>query len=311
MQRNLLFLQASRPIPVSEALPVIAVTLHFRTPAVTLHCLDALLADGVTRILLVDNSEDRGRSLATMSDALDAMRGKGAQLAVLGGNKNLGFAGGVALAFDAMTSGEASHALLINSDAEMEPGAIADMLKALPPRGCVVPRILHGDKGAVGRAVHYYHRWLGLYLQSHRAGCVAYPSGSCILIHSSLVSPDFLDRDFFFYGEDVMLGHTLSRQNIPVGYCERAIVRHAVSLSARNGSFFYEYHMVRAHWLLARKLADNGVQFVLFLLGRMASLPLRAMVRVVRAGNLVPLWALWAASIDVLRGKIRDLTPPA
>ncbi|OZB61409.1 MAG: hypothetical protein B7X31_10755, partial [Thiomonas sp. 13-66-29] len=137
------------------------------------------------------------------------------------------------------------------------------------------------------------------------------PSGCCLLIRADQVRPDLFDKDFFFYGEDVMLGFDLARRGVSVAECKEATVIHAGSASAKNGSMFYEYHMVRAHWLLARKLARNGFERNLFVAARCVTMPLRACVRSVRGRSLTPWRGLFAATADVLRGRCRSFTPPA
>ena len=73
---------------------------------------------------------------------------------------------------------------------------------------------------------------------------------------------------------------------------------------------FYEYHMVRAHWLLAGKVARNRAQHVLYLAGRALFLPLRALLRAYRQRTMVPVRALFSATRDVVLGRSRSLTPP-
>ena len=108
-----------------------------------------------------------------------------------------------------------------------------------------------------------------------------------------------------------MLGFTLARRGVKMAECAEATAIHAGSASAKNGSMFYEYHMARAHWLLASKLANNGFERRLFILGRCLSLPLRAFVRSVRGRTLMPWRGLFAATADVLRERCRSFTPPA
>ena len=123
------------------------------------------------------------------------------------------------------------------------------------------------------------------------------------------MQPDLFDTDFFFYLEDVMLGEHLARQGRRVVACAQAVVWHAGAASARRGSLFYEYHMNRSHWRLARRLARGPGQAWLFGALRLFTLSARAGVRSLRSRSWTPWHGLLLATLDALRGETRDLTP--
>ena len=290
---------------------VTGLVLHFRTPQRTLACLKSLLAEHVRDVVVVDNSEDGGRSLASMASGLKLLQADGLRLTMLRPAQNLGFAGGVSAGLEHVLATGPSHVLLINSDAVLERGALANMLTALQSAAIVVPLMRAAAAAQPVRAIVFYQALFALYLRSPSRPSIRYPSGCCVLIRNDQVRADLFDRDFFFYGEDVMLGFDLARRGIKVVECAEATVIHAGSASAKNGSLFYEYHMVRAHWLLARKLASNPVERFAFVAARCLTLPARALVRSLRFRSLLPWRGLIAASFDVLRGRCRSLTPPA
>lgn len=290
---------------------MVGLVLHFRTPGQTLACLQSLADEGIGKVVLVDNSEDAGLSIKAMLSGLARLTDAGLQVEVLQPGRNLGFAAGVGMGLEYVSRIHGAPVLLINSDATLEPGALTAMRGLLPQHGLVVPRLARQSRQPEASAFAYYQRFAALILRSPKPGTVAHPSGCCLLIHGAQVRPDLFDADFFFYGEDVMLGFDLARRGVNVVECMDATAIHAGSGSAKNGSMFYEYHMVRAHWLLARKLAQNGFEQALFVAVRCLTLPMRAFVRSARSGSLTPWRGLFAATADVLRGRCRSFTPPA
>lgn len=291
--------------------PIIGLVLHFRTPQRTISCLHSMSAEGIRRVVIVDNSQDGGRSIAAMEGGLRQLRGAGIKAKLLTPPENLGFSAGVRAGLVSIGQDADAHVLLINSDAQLEPGSLSRMLSGLRDAGVVAPYAKSSDIAEPASPIVFYHPLLALYLKNSQRCATAYPSGTCLLIRNDYVQPDLFDREFFFYGEDVMLGSTLARRKIRFSGCEDAFVIHAGAASAHNGSMFYEYHMNRAHWLLARKLARNGAERFTFLLARCLILPLRALVRSVRFRSLTPWYGLLAATIDVIKGRCRRFTPPA
>lgn len=91
---------------------------------------------------------------------------------------------------------------------------------------------------------------------------------------------------------------------------ETARAVHEGSGSSRNGSLFYEYHINRGHLLLARKLPKSAAGRFMSVLGRCGFLPLRALARVLRSGESVPLHGLSRAWISVAKGEVESLTSP-
>jgi hypothetical protein len=78
---------------------------------------------------------------------------------------------------------------------------------------------------------------------------------------------------------------------------------HEGSASSRNGSWFYETHVAAGHWRLANKLARMPRERLLLLVGRMLSLPLRALVRALRSRSMAPIYGLIVASLMTFRNN--------
>lgn len=289
---------------------IVGLVLHFRTPINTLACINSQLSEGVREFVLVDNSEDGGESLLAMRDGLDRLMQRGADVQVLRPAANLGFAKGVNMGLACAARDGASTILLMNSDAQLDPGALASLVKCLDGADVVVPLVRARRDAVAISLLGNYQCALGLVLRKRWPGCLSYPSGCCLLLRASRVGLPLFDEDFFFYGEDVLLGLTSRFGVLKIVECRGAAVIHAGSGSAKNGSFFYEYHINRGHWLLASKLAANWFFRAAYIGCRCLSLPLRATVRSMRFQSLTPWRALIAATLDVAQGRRRTFMPP-
>ena len=296
---------------------VTGLVLHFRTAQLTLACLDSLAGAGIRQVVLVDNSADGGTSLARLQalrqQATPPCASAAIRLQVVSPGDNLGFAGGVAAGLQTvrdLAGTTCPPVLLINSDAVLRAGALPLLCAALQQHAVAVPAIEDGQGRVAATDYHYQLTFALLCTRPPPGRHVTYPGGCCLLIHPDHVRADLFDRDFFFYGDDVMLGADLARRGASLAHCPAARVVHPGSLSARNGSLFYEYHMARAHWLLGRKLARNPLERALHLAGRLLVLPLRATLRMLRARSLRPWQGLLLATADGWRGRWRSLTPP-
>ena len=290
--------------------PTVGLILHFRHHAHTAACLAALQADGVDRAVLVDNSEDDGASLSLLHPALATLAAQGMDVAICEPGRNLGFSAGVnrGLAEIRKRFG-AVCVLLINNDARLRPGGHSALRGAIEQGNELAGAAQQSSAGET-IASAFYHPSTGLLLSQPGPGTYEILSGCCMLLAPRLATPPLFDEDFFFYGDDAELGWRLKQRGIPQAMVPTALVEHETSTGSRNGSMFYEYHMARAHWLLAGKVAGNRAQHAVYLVGRALFLPMRALLRAVRQRTLVPVRALFAASWDVALGRRRSLTPP-
>ncbi len=288
---------------------ICALVLHFRTEEHTGRCIESLINEGLRWIILVDNSEDSGASVARMGSALKRWRDSGILLQVVSRGINLGFATAVNWGVGLAAAAGAEAVLLMNSDAIFEPGAFLMMYNALSGADIVVP-VYRGSDGAISPSLLYYDHVTGA-ISAHSLICgETFFSGCCVLGRVKVFTTFPYDEDFFFYGEDVELSHRLRQSGCRETLCQNAVVRHACAGSSGNGSLFYEYHIARGHLLLAGKLADGLLMRLVFLGGRLVFLPVRALARMLRQRSFVPLVALLLAMYDTTCNKKRSLAPP-
>ena len=119
--------------------PLAVVVLNYRTPQLTLQCLESLegeLDAEQDTVVVVENGSQDG-SVGAISEAIQR-RGWGRWTRLLPSETNLGFPGGCNLGIKAV---EADAYLLLNNDTIVRPGAIASLLKASEE---------HPDAGIIG-----------------------------------------------------------------------------------------------------------------------------------------------------------------
>ena len=286
---------------------IAGLVLNYRTSKSTFECMESLIREGVSQVLIIDNSEDAGHSAAEIAELMKR-RPPAAAVWVEPAPKNLGFAAGVNLGLRLLRTrvGECA-VMLINSDAVATPGMLAAMQAATGPTDA--PTLVEAEEvdgqGRPRDIVRHYHRALGLFLRRPLPGTFRFVSGCCLLIPAPLARPPLFDEDFFFYGEDVELSWRLGRAGTRIVHSNDARVIHAGGASSRPSSYFYEYHITLGHLTLARKLARGGMERTLFSLLRVLTLGSRALVRSLRSRRLTPL----SACMDAYMAKRRAVTP--
>ncbi|MCX8049021.1 MAG: glycosyltransferase family 2 protein [Methylohalobius sp.] len=266
---------------------LIGLTLNYRDVPRTQRCVKSLLAEGVEQVLVWDNSEDNGTSAAALRQAFAHTQ----KVLIHESPTNLGFATGVNRALTLITEQTPNAwVLLINNDAVLLPGALVALRQALethPHAVLAYPTIDHGGR-LIGTA--YYHRVLGLITTRPLPGSIPYASGCCQLIAPARYPGLLYDEDFFMYGEDTELGWRLGPERMV--HVPQLLVDHEGSASSGMATDFYETRMAECHWRLTKKLAKNRIDLALLYLGRLLTLPLRALIRTLRYRSPIPLKAL-------------------
>lgn len=287
---------------------VAAIVLNFRTADKTSLCIQSLIEEGLRNIILIDNSEDNGASLTDMQVALDSYRAGGAHITVETNGCNQGFAKGVNAGSQIARTQGLSYILLMNSDAYFEKGGLIKMLEVTSKYAFVQPMVK--DKSSLNSLFGYYDKALALIYSSAKENSLKYSSGCALLIDINKLPGNILDEDFFFYGEDVELALRAKGLGLEAAECHEAHIYHEGSGSARRGSLFYEYHINRGHWLLAKKLSTTTAQKYLFYILRIFTLSTRALVRAFRYKSLIPIQGFLMSSFDFAINRIQTLTPP-
>lgn len=267
--------------------PVVGLTLNYRHASRTLRCVQSLLDEGSAHVLVWDNSDDAGASTGVLAESL---KGE-SRVSIERSPVNLGFSAGVnrGIAWITARFGK-TWVLLLNNDAQLSPGAISSLTKALAEGPHAVISYPDIDHAGDIRGTTYYQRHTGLLTRKPLPGSLPHASGCCLLIAPERMGAKLFDEDFFMYGEDAELGARLGAH--AMAHVPETLVYHEGSVSSGLGTEFYEVHMVAAHWILARKLALNPQDSGLLLTVRLFTLSLRAVLRAFRYRSIIPLRAL-------------------
>ena len=245
-------------------------------------CLSSLVAEGLDRIVVVDNGSTDGSRRAAEA--------AGATWVESGGNVGYGRAANLGAAHPAAAG--ARYLLICNPDLEVHRGAVAALLAALesdPSLGAVGPRLCnpdgslypsartfpdlvdamgHGLLGLVAPRNRFTRRYRLLDWDHREAARVDWVSGACFLVRrQAWESVGGFDPAYFMYMEDVDLCWRLRRAGWAIGYEPSAEVVHTQGVSAD----LHPYRMLAAHhrsmWLFARRTSSGA---------RRAALPLVA-----------------------------------
>jgi N-acetylglucosaminyl-diphospho-decaprenol L-rhamnosyltransferase len=260
---------------------VAVVIVHHNTVPELLACLASLEdggLDGVdAQVWVVDNASAAG-SLAAIATEYPGVRR-------LENTVNVGYAAANnqalrAAGFDrGASTPRARHALLLNPDTEVPPGAVrqlVDLLDAEDDLGAIGPKLILGD----GRldlacrrsfptpevAFYRFSGLSGLFPKSARFGRynltfmdpdipadVDSVVGACMLVKGRAIADvGLLDETFWMYGEDLDWALRLRRAGWRVAYRPQVVVRH-VKRAASRGSRRAAYEFQRAMWLFYTK----------------------------------------------------------
>ena len=276
---------------------ICAIILDYFGSSKTIACLTSLLDQGLDSVMVVDNSGDRQANIQ-LQDALTEFRQHELPFIIhqIVNPKNLGYAAGVNNALRWLEKNNPHHYyLIINNDAEATPG----MLKSLHQfmleheRTAIAAPLIDTGHGII--SFQWYQRLTGLMFMRHVIGTFPYLSGCCLLVDRRILDNGLFDEDFFMYGEDVALCWRLSLSSWNISSVDQAIIQHEGVGSSHQGGFFYEYHMVRGHLLLAKKLAREKWEIPFLFLGRMLFITARAILRAIRFRSFIPITASLAA----------------
>jgi GT2 family glycosyltransferase len=268
---------------------IAAIILNYFGEQKTRKCLISLQKQGLTTVLVLDNSADLNAFKLLEETTADLIEQSDFRLILQPNTTNVGFGKGMNQALRWFeTHSPHDFYLLINNDAEADlqmVNNLIDWLNTHPKTMMVSPQILSNHQLF---PCFYYHISTGLLFRNKIRGSFLYLSGCCLLLRKEIVTFPFFDETFFMYGEDTELSWRLQKQGHIIENVMNATVIHEGVGSSTKGGEFYEYQMVTAHLLLAHKLADNYLNSFIFFGLRSIILTIRAFLRAFRYRSLVP-----------------------
>ncbi len=255
------------------------VIVNHNTAELLAACLDSLASGGTAAldaiVWVVDNASEDG-SAAVVRHRFPAVR-------LIESEANVGYAAANNLALRAAGFGEdrpaARHALLLNPDTIVPPGALAHLMAVLtaePEVGVVGPKLLLPD-GSLDLACRRSfptvevsaYRFCGLsklfprsrrfgrynmtYLDPDTPAEVDAVVGACMLVRGEAITAvGLLDERFWMYGEDLDWALRIRRAGWRVVYRPEVVVQHLKRASS-SGSRRARHEFQRAMWLFYEK----------------------------------------------------------
>lgn len=203
-----------------------------------LSCLEALRADSypAREIIVVDNA-----SADTSPVILRDRCARHPDLIVLWSKQNLGYAGGVNLALNAVSGG---YVAVLNMDVIVDSGWLAPLIAFLedhPEVGAVNPLITLSDRkriNALGQTLHItglgFNRYLGRLVESvdpKPARVSGIQGGAFVTRRALLEQMGGMDTTGFLYHEDVNLSWMLNLMGFDLYCVPDSVVHHNYALS--------------------------------------------------------------------------------
>jgi N-acetylglucosaminyl-diphospho-decaprenol L-rhamnosyltransferase len=222
--------------------PLAVVIVNYNTRELLRACLESVLAEGVAEVVVVDNASRDG-SAAMVREDFPAVR-------LIAREDNPGFGAG---ANQGIAACAAPHALLLNSDTRLEPGAATALARYLdenPRAGIVGPRLLNPDgtlqsscfpfltpfnvlalNTYVNRAVRALPRFRSTWRGTpRRAGC--WVKGAALAIRrEAFAAVGGFDEVYFMYAEELDLCQRVLAAGWEVHYAPAASVVHVEGAS--------------------------------------------------------------------------------
>lgn len=201
-------------------------------------CLESLTTQDPApgHVVVVDNGSTDG--------SLEHLRARWPRVSAVDAGTNLGFAGGTNLGVRHAIATGAEYVLLLNNDAEVLPGALAELVAALDGAGPEVwaasPKILYRQAPEViWSAGGRFDWWRGLSIdrgwnepdrgQYDRPELVEFANACCLLVRAEMFRRvGLMDDAYFMYFEDSELSARAVRSGARVAYRPASRVLHDV-----------------------------------------------------------------------------------
>ncbi len=226
------------------AMSVAVIIVNYRTPALTMQCVDSVLASSGAEpwVIVVDNA-----SGDESVEQLQARFGHDPRVTIVGRAVNDGYAGGNNAGIAVARMRDATYALVLNSDTVLDPHCVRLLVEEMHDRSValVTPRIFFGEErdrlwfggGRFslwhGRPIHVgFRRGASHGWQTRRD--LSFASGCALLIRLDAITGDCFDHSLFSYAEDLDLSLRVRSLGSRLRYVPEALVWHYDGSSHRR-----------------------------------------------------------------------------
>lgn len=230
-------------------------------------------------------------------------------------DKNLGFAGGNNLGFNAA---KGKYFLMLNNDTEVPPGFLEPMVARFENDanvGAVSPKItFHHSPGIIqfagfnpinpytgrGTAIGFGEKDNGQYNQSH---VTSRAHGAAMMVSRRLVENIGLMADLFFlYYEEMDYCERIKRAGFTIWYEASSEIFHKESISTGKGSTLKTYYLTRNRLLYQRRNVKGFRLFVSLIFFFFVSIP-KNTIQYLLKGKTDMLKAFWKGVLWNLKAK--------
>jgi len=270
---------------------IAAALINYKNTPLTIRCIESLKESGINDIIVIDNSADAEEqnkievAVQKLENEVDAIR-----LIVL--SENVGFSKGINIAIEKLSVTEPQYILLINNDAYFSGISIDLLINEMEQQGAEFLSCAESNRR------FFYNRYLGILTRKALPGSFQYLHGSCILYHFQKNKELRFDEEFFLYGEDVELSWRISKEHKNIVF-SKLCVEHEGGASSISRSLFYEYHINRGHYLLAKKLSRNTPDYLISLVMKFPVLLARSIYRSIKTISLFPLFGFFLSPFEI------------
>jgi GT2 family glycosyltransferase len=224
---------------------VAAIVVNYRTPELTIACVESLLAaTGVDLEIIVVDNRSRDESMAR----IQARFADENRVLVVARDVNDGYAGGNNAGVELARRRGARYAFILNSDTTVASDCIRLLVDEAqtPARPALVsPLILFGDSNKMWFGGGRFSLWMGLPVHVGRGRAVAavrreprdlpFATGCAVLVDLNAVgSGPLFDASLFSYAEDLDLSLRVRKNGGHIRYVPGAVVRHFEGSSHRQ-----------------------------------------------------------------------------
>jgi GT2 family glycosyltransferase len=239
-------------------------------------CLEALFAQTLRpeQVFVVDNGSTDG--------SIEHIRTRWPEARAIALGRNLGVAAGNNTGIRAALDAGARTILLLNSDADMRPLALAELSRALAEGGegtwAAAPKILYrSEPGRIWSAGGTFEWWRGISRdrgtdesdrgQYDQPGDIDYANTCCLLVRAETFERvGLMDEAYFMYYDDSDFSARIRRAGGRIRYVPSAQVLHDVQasskLEATGRNFFALYYTTRNRARFIRRNSPSGLHRV-------------------------------------------------
>lgn len=246
--------------------------VNYKQPKLTIECIESIFDDGYpsVRIVVVDNDSGDG-SAAMLQKAFE----DNANVTLLEGRENLGFARATNLGMRLLLEQGCEHIMMLNNDTLVQKDMISTLVEYSEKYDCISVPLMYDGTGEriwyAGGSLSWRgistHRAEGKYLDEvslPASDFVEFATGCCMMIPKRILAKGlYLPEEYFLYFEDYDYSYTLKEQQEKICFCRDARLIHKVSSTTKGKDSPLTLYYSTRNRLIANKKHQSHTKFLL------------------------------------------------